>query len=61
MHVGERVDERVPELDEVRDRVVMDYNRERQQRADEALYEGLREGYEVVVDEAAIDRAALAR
>ena len=56
VYVGERVEARVPELAEVRDRVVMDYARSRQARARDALYEGLRQEYEVSVDSSALDR-----
>lgn len=59
VHIGERVPSRAPELAEIRDRVVNDFNRDRAQRANRALYEGLRSGYDVVIDEDAIGRAAL--
>jgi len=57
VYVGDRVEGRIPELADVRDRVVSDYNRERAQRANTALYEGLRTNYDVVIDEEALARA----
>jgi hypothetical protein len=45
-----RVDGRIPEWTEVRDRLVMDFNRVRTERSKEALYEGLLEKYRVVVE-----------
>lgn len=50
VYVGERVEGRIPDMAEVRDRVLMDYERIRQTRARDALYEGLRARYEVIVD-----------
>jgi hypothetical protein len=49
VHVGERVEGGLPELDQVRERLVNDFNRFRRQQADEALYENLSERYEVVI------------
>jgi hypothetical protein len=59
VYVGERVEGRIPEYEEVRDRLVNDYNRMRRDRANELLYEGLVRGYEVEIDEEALRRAAL--
>ncbi len=59
VYIGERVEGRIPEYEEVRDRLVMDYNRMRRDRANELLYEGLVGGYEVEIDEEALQRAAL--
>jgi len=53
VNVGERVPGRIPEYDEIRDRLVTDYDRMRSDRAKEALYEGLAGGYEVVISESA--------
>lgn len=61
VNVTERVESRVPEYGEVRDRLVTDFNRERGERAREALYEGLRTDYEVTIDDAAVGRRALRR
>ena len=49
-----RVDGRIPAWTEVRDRLVMDYNRTRSDRARDALYEGLRQKYEVVIAEGTV-------
>lgn len=54
VYVGERVEGRIPDLAEVRDRVIMNYERVRQTRARDALYEGLRARYEVIVDSAEV-------
>lgn len=59
VNITERVESRVPEYDEVRDRLVMDFNRMRRDRANEALFEGLSERYDIEVDEAAIEARAL--
>jgi hypothetical protein len=59
VYIGERVDDRIPEYGEVRDRLVIDYNRMRRERANELLYEGLVGGYEIEIDEEALQRAAL--
>jgi hypothetical protein len=56
VNIGERVESRIPEYVEIRDRLVTDYNRMRRDRANEALYEGLREGYEVEIDKGALER-----
>ena len=50
VYVGDRIDGRIPELAEVRDRVVMDYERLRKEDARNALYRGLLEQYDVFVD-----------
>jgi len=50
VYVGARVEGRIPDMAEVRDRVLMDYERIRQTRARDALYEGLRARYEITVD-----------
>lgn len=57
VYIGDRVEGRIPELAEVRDRVVNDFNRDRGQRANQMLYEGLRTNYDVVIDEEAVARA----
>ena len=54
MFVGARVEGRVPGYDEVRDTLVNDFNRDRVRRARDALYAGVAEGYDVVVDEASL-------
>jgi hypothetical protein len=50
VYVGERIESRVPEFQEVRDRLVDDFNRVRRERAADALYESLAERYEVTID-----------
>jgi len=50
VHVGERVEDRMPEYGEIRDRLVNDFNRLRRDEAREALYKGLAGRYEVVID-----------
>ncbi len=52
--LGKRVEDRIPDWTEVRDRLAMDYNRTRSDRARDALYEGLLQKYEVVIDEAVV-------
>ncbi len=59
VNITERVESRVPEYEEVRDRLVNDFNRVRRDRANEALYEGLSEGYEIEIDDAALEARAL--
>ncbi|MBT8461781.1 MAG: peptidyl-prolyl cis-trans isomerase [Gemmatimonadetes bacterium] len=61
VNITERVESRVPAYEEVRDRLVNDFNRVRRDRANEALYEGLSEGYTIEIDETAIEARALAR
>jgi hypothetical protein len=59
VHIVERVEGRVPEYGQVRDRLVVDYNTMRRDRAKEALYEGLAQRYEISIDEEAIRAGAL--
>jgi len=54
VHVGERVEGRLPEYEEIRDRLVDDFNRVRRQRANEAFYENLSSRYEVLIDGEAV-------
>ena len=49
-----RIDGRIPNWTEVRDRLVMDYNRTRSDWARDALYEGLLQKYEVVIEDEAV-------
>ena len=44
----------VPAFEQVRNRVLVDYESDQRNEAKEALYRGLSEGYEVVIDEEAI-------
>jgi len=59
VHITERVESRLPEYEEVRDRLVNDFNRMRSDRAKDALYEGLSERYEIEIDRAALEKRAL--
>jgi peptidyl-prolyl cis-trans isomerase C len=61
VHVSRKVESRIPEYDEVREQLVNDFNRMRRDRANEALYEGLVEGYEVTIDDEALRRNVLVR
>lgn len=47
VYLGNRVEGRIPNWTDGRDRLVTDYNRSRSDRARDALYEGLLEKYEV--------------
>jgi hypothetical protein len=51
VHVGERTAGREPAMSEIRDRLLLDFNRQRRDRADRALLEGLLDRYEVVVED----------
>lgn len=51
VYLEKRVDGRIPNWTEVRDRLVMDYNRTRSDRARDALYDGLLQKYEVVIED----------
>lgn len=59
VNVRERSDGRIPDYAEIRERLVVDYNRARSERAKNALYEGLATEYEVEIEEEAIRSAAL--
>jgi len=50
VHIDEKVEGRIPELEEVRDRVLMDFSRIRRERAKDALYEGLAERYKIEIE-----------
>lgn len=54
VEVTERVEARLPEFEQVRDRVTTDYARVRRERANELLLETLSAGYEVNIDSSAI-------
>ncbi len=58
--MSERLESELPDYRDIRDRLVVDFNRDRSERARDALYEGLRANYTVQVDEAALQGAALA-
>jgi len=50
VNVIQRVEGRTREVDEIRDRLVNDFNRMRRNRANEALYRGIVRKYEIVID-----------
>jgi len=50
VHVGQRVEGRVREYEEVRDRLVEHFNRVRRDRARDAMYESLAGQYVIVID-----------
>lgn len=52
VYLETRIDGRIPLWTEVRDRLVMDFNRKRSDRSKEALFEGLLQKYEVVIEDA---------
>ena len=54
VEITERVEPRLPEFDQVRDRVSTDYARVRRERANQLLLEGLSAEYEISIDSAAI-------
>ncbi len=60
VHVIERVESRVPTLDQVRRRLVTDLQRTRREEAMEGLYQALLEGYRIEIDEVAIEDQAIA-
>ena len=54
VRIRERIPSRLPGLDEVRSRVVLDLNEERLRSAADTYYEGLRRRFEIVVDAEAL-------
>ena len=50
VYISEKVEGRIPKLEEVRDKVLLDFSRLRSERAKEALYEGLSERYEIEIE-----------
>jgi len=59
VNITERVESRASEYEEVRERLVNDFNRMRQERANQSLYEALSERYLVEIDEAAVEARVL--
>jgi hypothetical protein len=58
VYVGERVEGRIPAFEEVRPRLVDEFNRVRRNRAKDALFESLVASYEVVIDGETVDSPA---
>ena len=56
VHVGQRVEGFMPDYEDIRDRLVSDFNRTRRNRANEVLYQGLVAGYDVQIDEGVLQR-----
>jgi peptidyl-prolyl cis-trans isomerase C len=59
VEVTERIESRLPEFEQVRDRVATDYARVRRERANELLLETLSTEYDVSIDTAAIRSRSL--
>ena len=54
VRIRQRIPSRLPRLDEVRGRVVLDLNEQRLRSAADTYYEGLRRRFEIVVDAEAL-------
>ena len=59
VYIERRVDGRIPNWTEVRDRLVMDFNRTRTDRSKDALYEGLLSKYDVEIAGESVPLSAL--
>lgn len=59
VQVTERVESHVPEYEQVRDRVLSDFERERRERANELLVESLSADFEIEIDDEAIRTRSL--
>ena len=59
VQVTDRVESALPEFEQVRERVLADYERTRRDRANELLLEGLSADYSIEIDEAAIQSRSL--
>jgi hypothetical protein len=57
VRVSERTEPRTPPLAEVRERVVTDWRHERRQQANQSFYENLRQQYEIVIEDGALEHA----
>ena len=56
VEIIERTDGRLPDLDEIRERVAADFDFDRTARARAAVYEGLSQKYDVRIDTEALRR-----
>ncbi len=61
VYVADVSPEAVPDFEQVRNRVLVDFEADQRNEAKEALYSVLSSGYEVVVDEEAVRAAAMQR
>jgi len=59
VEITDRVESYLPEFEQVRERVLVDYERVRRDRANELLLEGLSANYSIEIDEAAIQARSL--
>lgn len=59
VEITDRVESNLPEFEQVRERVLVDYERVRRDRANELLLEGLSANYSIEIDEAAIQARSL--
>ena len=59
VEVTERLESRIPDYEQVREQVLVDYERARRDRANELLLEGLSADYEIEIDEQAITARSL--
>ncbi len=59
VEVTDRVESGLPEFERVRERVLVDYERMRRDRANELMLEGLSAGYVIEIDEEAIQARSL--
>ena len=59
VYVSDASPDAVPEFEQVRNRVLVDFETDQRNEAKEALYRALSSGYEIVVDEEAVRAAAL--
>jgi hypothetical protein len=52
VHVDRRIPERLPPFEEIRERLIVDYDRWRGEEAKQRLYRSLEQRYEIVIDDA---------
>jgi parvulin-like peptidyl-prolyl isomerase len=51
VYIHERIDGKIPELSEVRDRVIRDWSSEKRKEINQQIYQNLRDRYEVTVED----------